>query len=46
MLVFVLSVGLIFFGRCWFLGGFGGRGGAAVIGVCPWYKFWYNDFFS
>lgn len=44
MLVFVLLVGLIFFGCCWFLGFFGGRGGV-VIGVCFWYKFWYNDFF-
>lgn len=21
------------------------EGGGAVIGVYPWYKFWYNDFF-
>lgn len=45
MLVFVFSVGLIFFGRCCFLGFFLVEGGGAVIGVCPWYKFWYNDFF-
>lgn len=43
MLVFVLLVGLIFFGCCCFLGLFGGGGG--LNGVCFWYKFWYNDFF-
>lgn len=45
MLVFVLSVGLIFLVVVGFWG-FLVEGGGAVIGVCPWYKFWYNDFFS
>lgn len=45
MLVFVLLVGLIFLVVVVFWGFFWWRGGGVVIGVCFWYKFWYNDFF-
>lgn len=43
MLVFVLSVGLIFF--LVVVAFWGCLVGGGLNGVCPWYKFWYNDFF-